>query len=108
MKPMKEIGEKDDLNEVLKGKKRACVLFYASWCPFSKKFLPIFKKYSEQLTVGCIRVMMDNRDALCEEYSIEIFPTVILFEDGKVSKRLDGTPGTGLSEKQLRDLLGED
>ncbi len=48
---------------------------------------------------------MDGRDSLCEEYSIEIFPTVILFEDGRVLKRLDGKPHQGLDEKQLKDLL---
>jgi thiol-disulfide isomerase/thioredoxin len=104
---MSEIGENVDLDEVVKGKKRVYVLFYASWCPFSQRFLPIFQRYSKQTPESCICVMMDDRDRLCEEYSIEIFPTVILFEDGKVSRRLDGVPRAGLSEKQLKELLGK-
>jgi hypothetical protein len=31
---------------------------------------------------------------------------VILFENGQIAKRLDGKPGEGLDEKQLRTLLG--
>jgi len=103
---MSEIGENEDLDEVLKGKKRAYVLFYASWCPFSQKFLPIFQKYSSQIPENCIKVKVDDRDSLCDRYTIEVFPTVILFEDGKVSKRLDGKPHMGVSENQLKALLG--
>jgi thioredoxin 1 len=105
---MSEIGENDDLGEILKGQKRVYVLFYASWCPYSQKFLPIFQKYSSQATKRCIKVMIDDRGSLCDEYSIEIFPTVILFEDGKVLKRLDGEPRKGLSENQLKKLMGKD
>jgi len=40
-----------------------------------------------------------------EKYGVEVFPTVIFFEKGAVSKRLDGNQENGLSEKQFRDLL---
>jgi len=39
-----------------------------------------------------------------EKHSVEVVPTVLLFERGIVTKRLDGVPGVGLNEKQLRDL----
>jgi hypothetical protein len=35
---------------------------------------------------------------------VDVVPTVLLFEKGKVIKRLDGTPGAGLNEKQLKKL----
>jgi len=35
----------------------------------------------------------------------DVVPTVIVFEKGKVSKRLDGEPGAGLKEKQLKELI---
>jgi hypothetical protein len=34
-------------------------------------------------------------------------PTVLLFEKGRVTKRLDGAPGAGLDEKQLKNLVDE-
>lgn len=107
MPPMREKGATDEFDEMLRRKKRAYVLFYASWCPFSKKFLPIFEKYSNQTPESCIKIIADNNESLCERYSIEIFPTVILFENGAVSKRLDGKPHFGLEEAQLRELLGK-
>jgi thioredoxin-like negative regulator of GroEL len=49
----------------------------------------------------------DDDNPLWEEYSIEAVPTVILFEEGKVCRRLNGIFGYGISEKQLEDWLKE-
>jgi hypothetical protein len=34
-----------------------------------------------------------------------VVPTVLVFEKGKLVKRLDGLHGVGLSEKQLMDFV---
>jgi thiol-disulfide isomerase/thioredoxin len=96
-----------EFDDIMKNKKKAYVLFYASWCPFSQRFLPIFEKYSEKRPQDCLRVKTDDKAKLCEEYSIDTVPTVLLFELGTVTKRLDGEPGAGLSEQQLKKLLSE-
>jgi thiol-disulfide isomerase/thioredoxin len=104
---MSKIEVEFELDGIVKNKKKAYVLFYASWCPFSQKFLPIFEKYSQNLPQDCLRVKTDDKAKLCEKYSIDTVPTVLLFELGAVTKRLDGEPGAGLSEQQLKKLLGE-
>jgi thiol-disulfide isomerase/thioredoxin len=88
----------------LKTKERVYVLFYASWCPYSQRFLPIFEEYEQNNPQACLRIMIDDKPNLCEKYSVEYYPTVILFEKGKVTKRLDATPGVGLNKKQLKEL----
>lgn len=35
------------LDDMVKLKDKAMILFYASWCLFSQKFLPIFEKYAQ-------------------------------------------------------------
>jgi thiol-disulfide isomerase/thioredoxin len=90
-----EIGQKD----------KAFVLFYASWCPFSQRFLPIFEKYARSNPRKCMSVVVDDRPDLCDRYEIEYYPTVLLFRKGKIDKRLDAVPGVGLKEKQLADLV---
>lgn len=104
---MSKIDVEYGIEDVLKSKDSVVVLFYASWCPFSQRFLPIFEKYAEDKTHTCLRVKTDDKASLCEEYSVDVVPTVLLFERGSVKKRLDGVPGVGLSEKQLTDLLGK-
>jgi thiol-disulfide isomerase/thioredoxin len=96
--------EKSAIRDEIEGKEKAFVLFYASWCPFSQRFLPIFEEYSRSNPRECLSVIVDDKPDVCEEYSIEYYPTVILFRNGKVHKRLDAQPSIGLNKKQLKDL----
>jgi thiol-disulfide isomerase/thioredoxin len=95
---------KSNFYNEIKDKNKAFVLFYASWCPFSIQFLPIFEKYKKSNPKDCLSIIIDDKPDVCEEYSIEYYPTVILFKRGKVHKRLDAKPGIGLNKKQLKDL----
>lgn len=93
------------LEDILKNKKRAFVLFYASWCPFCRDFLPIYNKYFEKQPETFLRVMIDDKEELMDRYSVEIVPTVIFFDNGKIKQRCDGEEGIGLNEKQLIDII---
>jgi thioredoxin 1 len=106
---MIEVNNKSDLENHLKKGKRVLALFYASWCPFCRRFLPSFdKNFSKYGFNLVLRVKVDDDDnPLWDEYSIGAVPTVILFEEGQVCKRLDGRYGYGLSEKQLEEWLKE-
>jgi thiol-disulfide isomerase/thioredoxin len=101
---MSELDVEFNLENKLKLKERVVVLFYASWCPFSRRFLPIFRKYAEDKTRDCMEIMTDDKASLCEKYAIDVVPTILLFDKGKVKKRLDGVPGAGLQERNLESL----
>jgi thiol-disulfide isomerase/thioredoxin len=92
--PEREIEDKDEV----------FVLFYATWCPFCQRFLPVFEEYARGNPQRCMSVIVDDRPDLCEKYAIEYYPTVLLFKKGKVHKRLDAKPGVGLTKKQLTEL----
>ncbi len=96
-----EISFKDEIQK----RDKTIVLFYASWCPFSQKILPIFEEYAKSNPLECLTLMMDDKEHLCDEYSIEFYPTVIFFKKGKIHKRLDSQHGIGLTEKQLKEFL---
>ncbi len=93
-------AEKNSFDEI-KRRQRAFVLFYASWCPYSQKFLPVFEEYAKSNPQECLSVLIDDKPYLCEEYSIEYYPTVLLLKNGKVHRRLDAKPGFGLTREQL-------
>jgi thioredoxin 1 len=97
----------ENLNEELKTKAKSYVLFYATWCPHSQRFLPIFEEYAKTNPKECIKVTIDDKPELCEKYHIEYYPTVIVFEQGRIKKRLDATPGTGLTREQLKDFTSK-
>ena len=104
---MIEIENKEELDALLDNEKEILVLFYASWCPYCTSFVPVFDRKLANFNSGkVIHVLLDDFDnPLWDDYDVEAVPTVIFFENGKVSKRLDGRSGVGLSEKQLNIWL---
>lgn len=61
------------------------VLYYASWCGYSRQFLPEWEKfvnYSKkrfpQLKVTTLRCESDNEE-MCIQKGVEAYPTVILY-----------------------------
>jgi thiol-disulfide isomerase/thioredoxin len=101
-----DIEQESELLRVLNSRDRVAVLFYASWCPFSRRFLPLFKEKAGDKDCFA-RVVINDDEALAEKYSINVYPTVIFFEKGKISKRLDGRSGAGLNEKELADFINK-
>ena len=99
------INNEEELDTILRTKDHIFILFYAPWCPFSRQFLEVFERCSRDTSMQCYRMMVDELPELCDRYQIEVFPTVLFFENGTVSKRLDGTHHMGLSEQQFRALI---
>ena len=104
---MIEVTDERDLAKQLKVNPKVVALFYASWCPFCRSFFSIFNKHAEKpSSAPFIRVKIDeDENPLWETYSLEAVPSIILFENGKVSRRLDCEMGAGLSEKQFSKWL---
>jgi thioredoxin 1 len=95
----------DDLDAFVNTKPEVYVLFYASWCPYSQAFLPVFEKVSDENPDRCARAVVDDDERLWNKYSIRVVPTVLIFEQGQQTRRLDGIPGQGLNETQLRQFI---
>jgi len=92
-----------ELEAALRGKDRIVALFYVSWCPFCVRFLPVFQRHIDE-TLDFL-IVQDDQERLLERYTVKVVPTVLLFEKGKVSRRLDGAPGVGLDEGQLAAFI---
>jgi thiol-disulfide isomerase/thioredoxin len=93
-----------DLEKALLASDRVIALVYATWCPFCRKVLPVFEKLARK-GKRCLLLVADDNERAADVYDIDIFPTLILFEKGRIVKRLDGRPGVGLSEKQIADFI---
>ena len=106
---MIEVDNGKDLNNILQKTEKVLVLFYASWCPYCTRFVPVFDEKIRDFNNGnVIHVLLDDYDnPLWDDYEIDAVPTVLFFEKGKVSKRLDGRFGAGLKEEQLNVWLEE-
>jgi thioredoxin 1 len=98
------VNNNHDLIEKLRATDRVIALFYASWCPFCVKFLPIFKKHAEG-EGRRFAIVQDDQETIADQYSVKVYPTVLFFENGVISKRLDGVLGVGLDEKQMVEFV---
>lgn len=100
---VRQVSTPQELEAVLKTEKQLIALVYSTWCPFCLAFLPVFKRYT-QGREDCLLVR-DDAEIIAERYDIEVIPTLLYFEEGVLTKRLDGDLGRGISEKVLADFL---
>ena len=100
---MVKVDSQQELDIELAKTKSVLALFYASWCPHCMRFVPFFNKKTSGLGFeSIVHVLLDNFDnPLWDDYDVSAVPTIILFEEGKVCRRLDGRLGRGISEEQL-------
>ena len=98
------IPDGGELEEAIRTRDKLMVLFYASWCPFSQAFLGTFRKHAAAGDPCYARIVVDVGDAVAIKYAIDVFPTVLFFEKGKLVRRLDGTYHRGLSQGQLEEF----
>jgi thioredoxin-like negative regulator of GroEL len=98
------INNQKEFEELIKDKDGVFVMVYASWCPHSKHFLPIFEDRSKDK--NCARVVADDLEDIADQFDVDIYPTVLYFKQGKLARRLDGVPGIGLDDKKLKDFIG--
>jgi len=101
----KLIKDERELETICQSRDGVFVLFYASWCPYSLRFLPIYEKNANGREREFVRFIVDDHENVCDKHEIEVYPSVLYFKDGKVARRLDGGYHIGLSERQLTGLM---
>lgn len=99
-----QVSDEHVFQELLKKKPRLVVLIYASWCPFCKKFVPVFKQHADRKPQHFL-MLQDDQEIAATKYSVNIYPSVLFFENGTLAGRLDGLPGSGLQEEQLVNFI---
>ena len=79
--------------------------FWAEWCGPCKKLSPIVEEIAGE-QVGKLqfaKVDVDSNPDVSRRFNVMSIPTLIVFKDGKESKRLVGAKG----KRQLLEELGE-
>jgi len=91
---------------VLENKETVIAMFYATYCHYCKRFLPIFEnnKNIPHITFVLIDITNDS-NPLWEKYNIDRVPTIVAFKDGKEIGRRNSASSIGLIEADLENLL---
>jgi thioredoxin 1 len=99
------ISSSSELAAVVRSQPRALVLLYATWCPFCRDFLPGFERAVAGREMSLVRLCLDDDESAADTYQVEVYPTLLFFENGALASRLDGKLGVGLSERQLQNFI---
>lgn len=83
---IKKITADNFNNEVIENKGKVLVDFYADWCGPCKMISPIIEEIAnEHPEISVCKVNVDVTPEFAIRYNVVSIPTLILFENGKVS-----------------------
>lgn len=79
--------------------------FYASWMPYHKKMLVMLGKMEEKYpNVDFIGIDVDFFKTFIKRFKIDSIPTVLLLNNGKEVKRLNGLVLTSAIKSTFADI----
>jgi len=89
-----EVQSLDQLQKEIQSGGRVFVDFYSTTCPPCKRLAPKYAEYAKDLSSKgkFLKVNVYAVNGSLNAYNIRAFPTVIVFENGKETKRLMGLP----------------
>ena len=90
--------------EVLKSDVPVLVDFYADWCGPCKMVGPLVAQIADEHDdVAVVKVNVDDEMERAEKFGVASIPTIILFKDGKETKKNIGA----MSKAQLEEFISE-
>lgn len=95
-------------SEVLQSATPVLVDFWAVWCGPCKMIAPELEKIADEKPVDVLKIgklnVDENRDTAIK-YGISSIPTLLLFKNGEVAKKLIGAMGKDRLLDEIKDFI---
>ena len=81
--------------------------FWAEWCGPCKAIAPVLKELSTELAgkVTIAKLDVDAHGDIAQRFRVMSIPTLLIFNNGEVQKRLVGAKGKGQLLQELAEFL---
>jgi len=81
--------------------------FWAEWCGPCKMIAPILDEIATEHgeSISIAKVNVDEAGELAQRYQVLSIPTLIVFNDGEVAKRMVGAAGKAKLLEDLADFI---
>lgn len=93
----------DELEKMLADKQDATVYFYSPTCPHCLETTPVVVPLAKKMEINLLQYNVDEFSDAFDTYNFDGTPTIIHFEDGKESARIDGYH----EEKEFKDWFSQ-
>jgi thioredoxin 1 len=97
-----------NFNEEVKGSAEPVLVdFWAEWCGPCKMIAPILEEIANE-QAGKVRIAklnVDDAPGTAQQFQVMSIPTLILFKDGEIQKRVVGARGKGQLLEEIAEFL---
>ena len=98
--------ELEQFEKLLSSGEKTIAMFYADWCPFCRRFKPIFESVKSKYKKIEIKLNEDE-NPMWDRFAIQAVPTVIALDGNKIVARKDAKMGVGLDKSDIDSMLKE-
>jgi thioredoxin 1 len=83
--------------------------FYSSWMPYHKKMLIMIDKIEQKYKdINFKAIDVDHFKNLCKRFNIDSIPTIVILDNGKEIKRIEGLVMTSAFRSVFVDICNSE